>query len=66
MTKLEEPNVSDMPQDYFAMTDEENIVPLGMCDDINAAFEREPANTHWVFSRASLTALYEKIGKELS
>ena len=35
---------------YFAMTDDEKIVDLGECINIAYAFQREPPNTHWVFS----------------
>ena len=58
--------MTESAQDYFAMTDSEEIIPLGVCKNISEAFDREPPNTHWVFSREGLTALYEKIGKLLA
>lgn len=42
---------------YFAMTDDEQIVPLGDHEHITEAFDNEPENTQWVFSEKSLNAL---------
>ena len=61
---MTEPNVSSMPQDYWAWTDEE-LVPLGICQDFDEAYEREPPNTHWIFTRQGLEEFYEEIKREL-
>jgi hypothetical protein len=58
-------NISDMPQDYWAWTDDGKLVPLGLCEDFNEASEKEPGNTHWVFSRQGLEEFRVELDREL-
>ena len=62
---MNELNVSSMPEDYWAWTDTGKLVPLGICDGFDEAYEREPPCTHWVFTRQGLEELYEEIKREL-
>ncbi len=62
-------NVSSMPTDWWAW-DGDNLYPLGICEDIEEAYERDDKrdgpSSNWVFSRESLTDFRDKINKELS
>ena len=62
-----EPNVSEMPEDYWGWTGE-RLVPLGVCEDFDEAAERadsQPRKLVWLFSRECLTELGEQIKEEL-
>ncbi len=61
-----EPNVSDMPQDFWAWLDTMELKPLGICESYDEAFEKAPGNTHWVFTRQGLQEMREHINKELT
>ena len=50
-------NTAEMPQDYWAWADSGELIPLGVCDDFDEAFEKAETkcpNSHWVFSRCGL------------
>lgn len=61
-------NAGDMPQDYWAWTDEGKLIPLGICEDFDEASERAdtkaPSN-HWIFSRQGLEEFKAEILREL-
>lgn len=61
-------NVADMPQDFWAWADTGTLVPLGVCDDHNEAFERAETkcpNSHWVFSREGLREFIAELRREV-
>ena len=67
MTKIEEPNISEMPTDWWAWTGDE-FIALGVCEDFDEADERSSSiNTlaHWIFSRESLITFVEQAQEEL-
>lgn len=59
-------NVSDMPADYWAWTDEGKLIPLGICEGFDEADERAPGNTHWIFTREMLQQFRAEIAREIS
>ena len=61
-------NVSDMPEDYWAWSDNGSLVPLGVCEDFTAAFDvadEKVPTYHWVFSRQGLEEFKEEVLREL-
>jgi hypothetical protein len=54
-----------MPQDWWSWTDTGVLVPLGICEDFNAADEKAPGNSHWLFNRDTLTEFKQEIEREL-
>ena len=59
---------ADVPQDYWAWGDDGTLVPLGICDDFDEAFERAETKcpcSHWVFSRQGLEEFKVEILREL-
>lgn len=38
--KTEMLNIPDLPQDFWAWTDSGELIPLGVCEDFDEAFER--------------------------
>ena len=62
------PNVAGMPQDYWAWGDDGALIPLGVCDDFDEAFERAEVKcptSHWVFDRCGLEELKSEILREI-
>ena len=62
------PNVAEMPQDYWAWADSGGLIPLGVCDDFDEAFEKAETkgpNSHWVFSRQGLEEFKSEVLREL-
>lgn len=57
-------NASDMPQDWWAWSDDK-LVPLGVCDGFDEADEKAPERTHWLFNRATLEDMVDKAAREL-
>ena len=67
MTKLEEPNVSGMPTDWWAWTGDA-LIPLGVCEDFDEADERAGeigTLANWIFSREALMGFVEQAQEEL-
>ncbi len=65
---MEKPSVSEMPQDFWAWTASGKLVPLGVFEDYNEAFERADARapgSHWVFSREGLEEFRVEVLREL-
>ena len=61
-------NIAEMPQDFWAWGDDGALVPLGVCDDFDEAFERAEVKcpaSHWVFSRTGLEVFKAEILREL-
>ena len=61
-------NIAEMPQDFWAWGDDGSLVPLGVCDDFDEAFERAEVKcpaSHWVFSRTGLEVFKAEILREL-
>lgn len=63
-------NVADMPQDFWSWQDTGKLVPLGICDGYDVAFERADqlagvGCSHWVFSRAGLEEFQQELHREL-
>ena len=60
--------IPDMPQDYWAWADSGELIPLGVCEDYDEAFERAETKcptSHWVFSRTGLEDFKAEILREL-
>ena len=61
-------NAAEMPQDYWALGYDGALVPLGVCDDFDEAFEKAEtkcSNSHWVFSRYGLEEFKSELLREL-
>ncbi len=41
-------------EQYFAMTDTEDVVYLGQHNSFHDADEQAPGNSHWIFTKATL------------
>jgi hypothetical protein len=51
---------------YFAMLDTEDVVEITDATTYEEAFEREPANTHWVFTEDGLRRFIESATRVLT
>ena len=61
-------NIAEMPQDFWAWEDSGELVPLGVCEDFDEAFERAEVKcptSYWVFSRTGLEVFKAEILREL-
>ena len=61
-------NTAEAPQDYWAWADSGKLIPLGVCEDYDEAFERAETKCsilHWVFSRQGLEKFKAEIMREL-
>ena len=61
-------NTAEVPQDYWAWADSGELIPLGVCEDYDEAFERAEVRrptSHWVFSRQGLEDFKAEILREL-
>lgn len=61
-------NIAEMPQDYWAWDDSGSLIPLGVCEGYDEAFERADVKcptSHWVFSRQGLEDFKAEILREL-
>lgn len=63
--KLTEATGSVASQEYWAWTDDGKLVPLGACESYDEASEKEPGNTHWIFSRQGLEEFRVELDREL-
>ena len=66
--KTEMLNIPDLPQDFWAWADSGELIPLGVCEDFDEAFERADRKSpavHWVFSRHELEEFKAEILREL-
>lgn len=61
---MNSPNVSGMPQDWFAFADDK-VVPLGICEDFDDADSKAPGQTHWLFSRDTLLEFVQQAQEAL-
>lgn len=58
-------HLEQLPSHYWAWQDTGKLVPLGYHASIHQAFEVEPPNTHWVFSRPDLLRFRIELEREL-
>lgn len=45
---------------YFAMLDDETVLPLGSHESFDGAGEQAPGRTHWIFTETGLRAFVEQ------